>query len=143
MAAVPSRIGIQLSDGTVKSVYHYSRGYPRMLGRTLNYYYPTENNANTLIDGGDMHHCWTNIRWSLEGNIYLDEPAPDYYFYRGSDSPFKTHLNFEEFLNYCVEQNMFYAYIFNNGWQCYKLLGESSPKLVPTEDYMDDPNPPV
>ena len=143
MAAVPSRIGIELSDGTIKSVYHYSAGYPRILGRNLNYHYSTEDKANSLIDGGDMHNCWTQLQWSLEGYIYHNTPAPDYYSYRNIDLPPKIHQNIDNFLNYCVEENMEYAYIFSSEWKCYKIKFEDSPKFISKENYMDDPNVPV
>ena len=56
-----SRIGLQLSDGSVLSVYHHWDSYPSWLGRILNTHYNTKNKVAELIDGGDM----SKDMWSL------------------------------------------------------------------------------
>ena len=52
--ATRSRIGIQLSDDSILSVYHHWDGYPQWLGRILNTHYNSREQAAELIDGGDM-----------------------------------------------------------------------------------------
>ena len=52
-----SRIGIQLSDDSILSVYHHYDGYPEWLGRILQTHYNTSELVSELIDGGDMSTC--------------------------------------------------------------------------------------
>ena len=59
-----SRIGIQLSDNSILSVYHHWDGYPQWLGRILKTHYNTKEKVTDLIDGGDMSVCWTKDRWT-------------------------------------------------------------------------------
>ena len=61
--ATRSRIGIQLSDDSILSVYHHWDGYPQWLGRILKTHYNTKEKVAELIDGGDMSSAWTNERW--------------------------------------------------------------------------------
>ena len=55
-----SRIGIQLSDESILSVYHHWDGYPEWLGRMLKTHYNSRDLASELIDGGDMSSCWSD-----------------------------------------------------------------------------------
>ena len=57
--ATRSRIGIQLKDDSVLSVYHHWDGYPEWLGKQLVEHFNTREKATELIDGGDMSVCWT------------------------------------------------------------------------------------
>ena len=49
--ATRSRIGLQLADGNVLSVYHHWDGYPEWLGVTLNSKFNTRDKVAELIDG--------------------------------------------------------------------------------------------
>ena len=69
--ATRSRIGIQLKDDSVLSVYHHWDGYPEWLGKQLVEHFNTKEKATELIDGGDMSVCWTKERWDSEPNQYL------------------------------------------------------------------------
>ena len=62
--ATRSRIGIELSDGSILSAYHHWDGYPQWLGRILNTHYNSREQAAELIDGGDMSCAWTKDRWT-------------------------------------------------------------------------------
>ena len=75
--ATRSRIGVQLSDDSILSVYHHWDGYPEWLGKKLEEHYNSYELASQLIDGGDMSVCLTD-----EG-----EPSPQYYSQRGEDCP--------------------------------------------------------
>ena len=55
MSTVP--IGLELSDGSILSVYHHYDGYPEWLGTKLNEHYTTKQSVSELIDGGDMSVC--------------------------------------------------------------------------------------
>jgi len=114
--ATRSRIGLELSDGSILSVYHHWNGYPEWLGRILNTHYNAKSLAEELIDGGDMSLCWTDERWDDSGmeGVY----GPQYYSQRGDDCPPRLDANLIEYLGDGEE----YAYLFRNGeWVCYDL----------------------
>jgi hypothetical protein len=107
--ATRSRIGIQLADESVLSVYHHWDGYPEWLGRILRTHYNTKEKAAELIDGGDMSVAWN------------DDHQPEYYSARGEDCPPRLDENKYGYLcgNNSGEE---YAYLFvNNEWVCYNL----------------------
>jgi len=111
-----SRIGLQLSDGSVLSVYHHWNGYPEWLGRILNTHYNAKSIAEELIDGGDMSICWTDERWDDSGvkGVY----GPNYYSLRGDDCPPRLDKDMDEFFADGEE----YSYIFRNGnWYAYDM----------------------
>ena len=91
--ATRSRIGIQLKDNSVLSVYHHWDGYPEWLGRILTTHYNSRDKVAELIDGGDMSTCWTNERWggvNEYGGQMKEETSeygPQYYSQRGEDCP--------------------------------------------------------
>jgi hypothetical protein len=102
--ATRSRIGIQLPDESVLSVYHHWDGYPEWLGRILRTHYNTKEKAAELIDGGDMSVAWN------------DSNEPEYYSARGEDCPPRLDANKYDYLADGEE----YAYLFANGdWVCY------------------------
>ena len=104
--ATRSRIGIQLADESVLSVYHHWDGYPEWLGRILKTHYNTKDKVAELIDGGDMSVCWNN------------DNQPEYYSARGEDCPPRLDANKYDYLADGEE----YAYLFvNNEWVCYNL----------------------
>jgi hypothetical protein len=115
--ATRSRIGIELSDGSVLSAYHHWDGYPEWLGRILTTHYNSKDAAAELIDGGDMSCCWTDDRWdeSADGSY-----GPQYYSQRGDDCPPRLDVDILGYLHpdKCEE----YAYLFKNGeWICYDM----------------------
>lgn len=102
--ATRSRIGIQLADESVLSVYHHWDGYPEWLGRILKTHYNTKEKVAELIDGGDMSTCWN------------EDNQPEYYSARGEDCPPRLDENKYDYLADGEE----YAYLFvNNEWVCY------------------------
>jgi hypothetical protein len=101
-----SRIGIQLSDDSILSVYHHWDGYPTWLGKVLNTHYSTKEKVAELIDGGDMSSAYTNCGWNNETR---PESGPMYYSERGDDCPPRLDNNIVEYLANGEE----YAYIFN------------------------------
>ena len=114
--ATRSRIGIQLADESVLSVYHHWDGYPEWLGRILKTHYNTKDKVAELIDGGDMSCCWTEI--AQYGESDGREYGPEYYSQRGEDCPPRLDANKYEYLADGEE----YAYLFvNNEWVCYNL----------------------
>jgi hypothetical protein len=121
-----SRIGIQLSDDSILSVYHHWDGYPTWLGRILKTHYNTKEKVSELIDGGDMSCAWTKERWTgKELAPYVkeikeeEEYGPQYYAQRGDDCPPHLDNNVAEYLSDGEE----YAYIFTptGEWVCYDM----------------------
>ena len=110
-----ARIGLELSDGSILSVYHHWDGYPEWLGRILNTHYNARSLAEELIDGGDMSCAWTDERWDNTGvkGVY----GPQYYSQRGEDCPPRLDANLSEFL----QNNEEYGYVYTQeeGWLCY------------------------
>ena len=49
-----SRIGIQLKDDSILSVYCHFDGCPSFNGKVLREFYDTTEKVNQLINGGDM-----------------------------------------------------------------------------------------
>ena len=112
--ATRSRIGIQLSDDSILSVYHHWDGYPSWLGRILETHYNTREKVADLIDGGDMSTCWADELWGKK--LPEGKYAPEYYSLRGEDCPPRLDKNLAEYISDGEE----YAYIFNREgvWIC-------------------------
>ena len=105
--ATRSRIGIQLQDDSILSVYHHWDGYPSWLGRILKTHYNTKAKVSELMDGGDMSAAWG------------DDKQPEYYSARGENCP-PSLMKLNEYLD--KNNNEEYAYIFrNNEWVCYDM----------------------
>lgn len=124
--ATRSRIGIELKNGSVLSVYHHWNGYPEWLGRILNTHYNTRALAAELIDGGDMSSCWTDDRWGTEEKA--TEYGPQYYSHRGEECPPRHDADLVEYL--LPENGEEYHYLFRNGeWVCYNMHEFDDSKL--------------
>jgi hypothetical protein len=106
--ATRSRIGIELKNGSILSVYHHWDGYPEWLGRILRTHYNTKEKAAELIDGGDMSVCWS------------EDKKPEYYSMRGDICPPRLDDDLCEYL--LPDNSEEYAYVFRNGeWVCYDM----------------------
>jgi hypothetical protein len=119
--ATRSRIGIQLSDESVLSVYHHWDGYPEWLGRILNTHYNTKEKVSELIDGGDMSSCWTK-------NDCENTYHPEYYSQRGDDCPPRLDANIYDYL--AEGEEYAYLYTLNGEWVCYTLNENDYPTVV-------------
>ena len=113
-----SRIGIQLSDDSILSVYCHWDGYPSFNGKVLREFYNTKEKASELINGGDMSCTWTNAGWT---NETLPESGPLHYTSRGEsidmNAP-RLDKDMEEFFT----DNEEYSYVFTSaGWVCYNM----------------------
>ena len=133
-----SRIGIQLSDDSILSVYHHWDGYPTWLGKILNTHYNSKEKVAELIDGGDMSCAWTKDRWTgkkvaeyVTENVEVEEYGPQYYSERGEDCPPRLDNNIVQYLANGEE----YAYIFNrnNEWVAFDRneFNDKDPEVVP------------
>ena len=114
--ATRARIGLELKDGSILSAYHHWDGYPEWLGRVLKTHYNAKSLVEELIDGGDMSSCWTDERWDDTG--VKGTYGPNYYSYRGEDTPPRHDKDLAEYLREGEE----YAYVFRSGeWVCYNM----------------------
>jgi hypothetical protein len=121
-----SRIGIQLPDDSILSVYCHYDGYPEFNGVKLQEHFNSYEKASELIDGGDISALWTNAGWN---NETLSEVGPLYYSTRGEDCPPRHDANIYDYLADGEE----FAYVFRNGeWVCYNRneFGNKYPEIV-------------
>jgi len=125
--ATRSRIGIQLPDESVLSVYCHWDGYPEFNGVKLKEHFNSYEKASELIDGGDISALWTNVGWN---NETLEETGPLYYSSRGEDLP--PHLD-ANIYDYLAEGEEFaYLYTLKGEWVCYNRneFGNKIPEVV-------------
>ena len=115
--ATRSRIGLELSNGSILSAYHHWDGYPEWLGRILKTHYNSKELAAELIDGGDMSSAWTNCGWNNETR---PTTGPMYYSECGEDCPPRHDANLQEYLTPGVEE-FAYVYTRKGGWVCYDI----------------------
>jgi len=113
--ATRSRIGIQLADDSVLSVYCHWDGYPAFNGVKLQQHFNTREKVAELIDGGDISALWTNAGWQ---NETLPETGPLYYSSRGETLLPRHDNNMTEYLTQDAEE---YAYLYTTDgeWLCY------------------------
>lgn len=150
-----SRIGIELPDHTVVSVYCHWDGYPEFNGKQLVQHYQNREDVKALIDGGSMSSLRTRETWERnsplkdengeyihdsEGFIMSEndrDPQPLYHAERGEDIEV-CHTSFDEF----VSGNMGgeeYAYLFdlNDNWKAFKInWGQQPTERVEIPNYV-------
>ena len=111
--ATRSRIGIQLADESILSVYCHWDGYPEFNGVKLVEHFNSRDVVTELIDGGDISCLWTNAGWQ---NELLTTTGPLTYASRGEDCPPRHDVSAKTYL----ENGEEYAYLFvNEEWVCY------------------------
>ena len=130
--ATRSRIGIELKNGSILSVYHHWDGYPEWLGRILRTHYNTRQQVAELIDGGDMSCAWTDEKFrTSEGVENKSKYGPQYYSERGEDCPPRLDADLCEYL--LPDGAEEYHYLFRNGeWVCYNMHCYTESKLPET-----------
>ena len=148
-----SRIGIQLPDYSVVSVYCHWDGYPEGNGKTLVEHYQNREDVQELIDGGGISSLRTRGDWNHssalrdENGEYISDaagyltyendrdPQPLYYTERGEEIEV-CHTSFDEFVSGdCGEE---YAYLFdlNDNWKAYKINYKAPVELVEIPNYV-------
>ena len=123
--ATRSRIGLELSDGSILSVYHHWDGYPEWLGTKLQEHYNTPESVTELIDGGDMSVCLDD-----DGN-----PNPIYYSQRGEDCPPQLYASLGAYANKLSGEEYHYVYKLVNDeytWVCIDMnsFNDKDPQVV-------------
>jgi hypothetical protein len=92
--ATRSRIAVELSDGTVKSVYCHWDGYPSGVGRDLlDMEFSSTKEVEDFINEGDR--STVNLSYAK---------------WRGEDCPPQTHASVSDFFDGDIEE---YGYLFN------------------------------
>lgn len=123
--ATRSRIGLELKDGSILSIYSHWDGYPDFNGVKLVENFNTLEKVKELIDMGDISCLWTNAGWN---NETLPEIGPLPYSSRGEDCPPRLDADLAEYLHPdgCEE----YHYLYRNGeWVCYNMNQFDNTKL--------------
>ena len=120
------RLGIELADGSILSIYSHYDNYPEFVGLKLVEHFDTKEKVQELVDMGDISCLWTNAGWN---NETLPEVGPLPYSTRGEDCPPRLDADLCEYLlpDGCEE----YHYIFtqNNQWVCYDMHQFDNTKL--------------
>ena len=122
--ATRSRIGLQLADGAILSVYHHWDGYPEWLGVMLKKNYNTREKIAELLDGGDISCLASDTDWDRKEC----EPHVLYYNARGENTAPRLDANVDDYFEAGEE----YAYIFtlDHKWECYALTHERDDDFV-------------
>ena len=117
--ATRSRIGLQLADDAILSVYHHWDGYPQWLGVTLNQKFNTREKIAELLDGGDLSCCDSDTDWNRNK---LDESRPLYYNERGENTEPRLDLNFDDYVeNPANDAEFVYIFTLDHTWECYAI----------------------
>jgi len=119
--ATRSRIGVQLKDGSVLSVYCHWDGYPEWNGKKLKEHFNSYEQASELIDGGDISSLWTDKDWEQKEM----QSRTLYYAERGeTDTEPNLDNSFQAFISGVKDSWADYAYLFADGeWKCYTPKG--------------------
>ena len=116
--ATRSRIGLQLADGAILSVYHHWDGYPQWLGVTLNEKFNTRDKVAELIDGGDISCCDSDTDWDRKEC----EPHVLYYNARGERTEPRLDLNFDDYVeNPANDAEFVYVFTLDHTWECFAI----------------------
>ena len=133
-----SRIGYELPDHSVVSVYCHWDGYVEHNGRILVEHYQDREAVKELIDGGSMSSLRTTQTWESEimkdddNNYILDENGqtqythtrdaqPQYHTERGEELNVE-HTSFDEFVSGDLGGEEYaYLYDLNGNWKAYKI----------------------
>ena len=132
-----SRIGYELQDHTVVSVYCNYDGYVDHNGRVLVEHYTDRNAVKELIDGGSMSslrstHLWVTaavrdqdgqIARDMDGNwVYSPtrDAQPLYHTERGDELEV-DHTSFDEFVSGNSGEEYAYLFDLNGNWKAYKI----------------------
>ena len=152
--ATRSRIGIEMPDHSVISVYCHWDGYPENNGKILVEHYLDRDKVQKLIDGGGISILRTRSTWDTneylkdengkylrdENGFYMHkddrDPQPLYYAERGEEVDVQ-HTSFDEFVsgNLGGEE---YAYLFdlNDNWKAYSTALYDSAERVEIPNYV-------
>jgi hypothetical protein len=149
-----SRIGIEMPDHTVVSVYCHWDNYPSGTGKILVEHYQNRDDVMELIDGGSMASLRTRGTWDHssplrdENGEYISdaagylkyendrEPQPLYYTERGEELDI-AHTSFDEFVSGNLGGEEYaYLYDLNGNWKAYKMNFRGPVERVEIPNYV-------
>ena len=115
------RVGLELADGSILSIYSHYDNYPEWAGRILRTHYNTLEKVEALVDGGDVSCLWTDDGfYTSEGKTQRGYYGPLHYSERGDNCPPRLDADLCEYL--LPENGEEYHYLFRNGeWVCYNM----------------------
>lgn len=88
-----SMIGIQDEDGSIRAVYCHGEGYPSGNGKILEESYPTREDVERLIAGGDMSYLepdFDDVEFYSKRGEEVNKP----YFYPNVDAYARQEYNY-------------------------------------------------
>ena len=149
-----SRIGYELPDHSVVSVYCHWDGYLEHNGRILVQEYLDRDKVQELIDGGGISSLRTRSTWST-GSALRDEngeyicdaagyltyeddrdPQPLYYTERGEELEVVLS-SFDEFVSGKLGGEEYaYLYDLNGNWKAYKINWDGPVERVEIPNYV-------
>jgi hypothetical protein len=132
-----SRIGYELPDHSVVSVYCHWDGYPDWTGKQLVEHYQNRDDVKELIDGGSMSSLRTTHLWVTaavrdeDGKIVENpdgswvmsptrDPQPLYHTERGEELNV-DHTSFDKFVSGDWGEDYAYMFDLNGNWKAYKI----------------------
>jgi hypothetical protein len=119
------RIGIELKDSSILSIYCHYDNYPEFNGAKLVENFNSYEKASELVDLGDISCLWTNAGWN---NETLPETGPLPYSQRGDNCPPRLDADLCEYL--LPDNSEEFAYVFRSGeWVCYNMNQFDDTKL--------------
>jgi hypothetical protein len=125
-----SRVGLELADGSILSIYSHYDGYPEWAGRILRTHYNTREKVEALVDGGDVSCLWTDDGfYTSEGKTQRGYYGPLHYSERGEDSPPRLDKDLCEYLLPDNSEEFAYLYTLNGEWVCYNMNQFDDSKL--------------
>jgi hypothetical protein len=147
-----SRIGYELPDHSVVSVYCHWDGYPEHNGRVLVEHYLNRDDVKELIDGGSMSSLRTVQLWVTaavrdENNKIVENPdgswvmsptrdaQPLYHSERGEEISVQ-HTSFDEFISGDCGEEYTYLFDLNGNWKAFKLNWNGPVERVNIPNYV-------
>ena len=148
-----SRIGYELPDHSVVSVYCHWDGYVEHNGKILVEHYLKRENVQKLIDGGSMSCLRTRNTWETgaylrdengdyitdeEGNLMSKndrDPQPLYHSERGEEISVQ-HTSFDEFISGDCCEEYAYLYDLNDNWKAFKINWKGPVERVEIPNYV-------
>jgi len=120
------RVGLELADGSILSIYSHYDNFPEYNGRILRTHYNTREKVAELVDGGDVSCLWTDDRWDGSGD---GSYGPNHYAYRGEDCPPRLDKDLCEYLLPDNSEEFAYVFTLQNTWICYNMHQFDDSKL--------------
>ncbi len=147
-----SRIGIEMADHSVVSVYCHWDGYPEHNGKILVEHYQNRDDVQDLIDGGSMSTLRTRGKWNSSalrdengewisdaaGYLMYDddrEPQPLYHSERGEEVEV-LHSTFDQFVSDNCGEEYAYLYDLNGNWKAFKINYKAPVERVEIPNYV-------